>query len=97
MPCLGPTEQEMRAMEIAENKRRYGVAGTDLDIATKVACHLANGDHNKLTKAWITEHKKQDAARQRSVKEHEARILAQEEVAEVAKAIFKKHGLSYRE
>lgn len=93
MPCLGPTEQELRGMEIAENKRKYGVAGTDLDIATKVACHLSKGEHNSLTMLWSAEHDKQDRERLARQAENEAQARANEEIAAATKLILKKHGL----
>lgn len=75
MPCVGPSPGEIRQMEIAECKRLYGVAGTELDIATRVACHLAKGENNDLTKRWIAVHKQRDAERaqrERESKEEEA-------------------------
>lgn len=66
MPCIGPTPAEKRQMEINECKRLYGVAGTELDIATRVACHLANGQHNELTRRWTEVHKLRDDERERA-------------------------------
>lgn len=68
MPCLGPTPAEGRQMEIAECKRLYGVAGTELDIATRVACHLAKGEHNELTRRWTEVHRLRDAEREKADK-----------------------------
>lgn len=68
MPCMGPTPAEERQMEIAECKRLYGVAGTELDIATRVACHLAKGQHNELTRKWTEVHRLRDAERAKADK-----------------------------
>lgn len=51
-------------MEMAENERKYGVRDTTLNITTRVACHLAKGESNELTKKWIEEHDKLDAQRE---------------------------------
>ena len=75
MPCIGPTPAEERQMEIAECKRLYGVAGTELDIATRVACHLAKGQHNELTRRWVEVHQLRDDERER------AEVAAQNERA----------------
>lgn len=93
MPCLGPTESELRGMEIADNKKKYGVAGTDLDIATRVACHLSKGESNKLTKAWIKEHDKLDNLRALAKATAKAEQAARDEIAQATAAILKKHGL----
>lgn len=93
MPCLGPTPAECAVMEANENWRKYGIQASDLDIATRVACHLAKGESNQLTKKWIKEHNKLDAARAAAEEERYRRENAEAEIERVKKEIYKKHGL----
>lgn len=93
MPCVGPSDQEMRWMEAAENKRKFGVDGSDLDVATRVACHLAKGESNELTRKWIAEHQRLDDEREAREAEERRRKAADAEIESAAKTIRKKYGL----
>lgn len=93
MPCMGPTPAESLEMEISENERRYGIRGTDLDIATRVACHLAKGESNKLTKAWIKEHERLDKERKEAEDRFHREVLAKAEIDRATADIRRKHGL----
>lgn len=93
MPCVGPEPWEIAAMEIDECERLYGVRDTELNIATRVACHLANGESNALTRKWIAVHAKRDAARKAQEEEHRRREAADREIRQAARKIRRKHGL----
>lgn len=86
MPCIGPTPQEIAMMEADECLRLYGVRASELDIATRVACHLAKGESNDLTKRWIKEHNRRDRERaeQEAARRREDRILREVKAAERA-------------
>lgn len=80
-------------MDEEDNFRKYGLRLSDLDIATRVACHLSKGEHNELTRRWTEEHRKLDEAREAEEKKRAARSAADVEVAAAAAAIYKKHGV----
>lgn len=75
MPCMGPSREEIEREEydkmLARNLKLFKIKDTDLNIATRVACHLSKGEHNELTRAWTVEHAKQDALREQKEKQRE--------------------------
>lgn len=101
MPCQGPTPAECAAMEVNENFRRYGVYASDLDIATRVACHLAKGESNRLTLMWTKYHNELDRKRQEREEYEAKKTKADLEIKalrdEIAARVYKKYGLPYRE
>lgn len=82
MPCQGPSPQEEAMMNIEANLKLYGVKASELDIATRVACHLAKGETNNLTRRWIAEHDRRD-------QEKEARLVAEKKEANIQRKLKK--------
>lgn len=89
VPCEGPTPSECLEMEKDECRRLYGVRDTELNIATRVACHLSKGESNELTKRWVAVHQARDAQRQedenRRAREHAAETEITKAVARIKK------------
>lgn len=88
MPCHGPTVDELREWELAKCFTKYGVSDTELNIATRVACHLAKGEHNELTERWVAEHERLDAERKHNETMHRVREEARQAIAD-------RYGLEY--
>lgn len=91
MPCQGPSEEELRRMQMEDNLRIYGVKDTYETITTRVACHLARGESNDLTKKWIQVHDELDARRNKEYEERTKREAMEKEIALATKAIKKKY------
>lgn len=93
MPCVGPTPEEIAAMNARENERIFGVRDSLVNITTRVACHLAKGESNELTKRWVKWHEKEDRKRAAAETRAKKEKAAQKEIDKEVRRIRAKHGL----
>ena len=80
-------------MERDENFRIFGVRDSLLNITTRVACDLAAGRTNDLTRRWTKWHKAQDKRRREQEARDNRERAAAREIAAAVKSIKKKHGV----
>lgn len=80
-------------MELDDNARLFGVRDSLLNITTRVACDLAAGRSNDLTRRWTKWHNAQDKKRREQEARDKRERAAAKEIEAAAKAIRKKHGV----
>lgn len=93
MPCRGPSQAELDVMQLADNERIFGVRDTLLNITTRVACDLAHGRSNDLTRRWTKWHQEEDRKREAEEARAKKEKAAQKEIDKEARRIRAKHGL----
>jgi hypothetical protein len=86
MPCAGPSEYEMRAMEADTNMRRFGKKWSDHEMVDNVACALTAFIRHatpipEWANRWMDNHEQHDRereqARENAKKEEQDKKLRQ--------------------
>jgi hypothetical protein len=82
MPCMGPSDSEIRDMEARDNERELGKRWTNRQFAENVACaYTAHHRHGEALPDWAVKwsdrHEKED-------KERKAREKRQKDAKEAA-------------
>jgi len=79
MPCAGPSELEILAIEKEDNKNLYGMKVSNEELFKHIACnaltileeHNLLGDLDKMVNRWWVYHKAEDEVRRLALLEEE--------------------------